>query len=52
MGVSYDQAKAKTSSSLTEQIQSQNNYLALLKQSWQDAKNNNDNFQEEILKSK
>ncbi len=50
MGVSYDQAKAKTSSSLTEQIQSQNNYLALLKQSWQDAKNNNDNFQEEILK--
>lgn len=49
MGVSYDQAKAKINSSLTEQIQSQSNYVSLLKQSWQDAKNNNDTFQAEIL---
>ena len=49
MGVSYDQAKAKTNSSLTEQIQSQSNYVSLLKQSWQEAKDNNDTFQAKIL---
>lgn len=50
MGVSYDQAKEKMNTSLTEQIQSQSNYVSLLKQSWQDAKDNNNTFQEEILK--
>lgn len=49
MGVSYDQAKAKTNNSLTEQIQSQSNYVSLLKQSWQEAKDNNDTFQAKIL---
>lgn len=49
MGVSYDQAKEKVNSSLTEQIQSQSNYISLLKQSWQDAKDNNNTFQAEIL---
>lgn len=49
MGVSYDQAKAKTDNSLTEQIQSQSNYVSLLKQSWQEAKDNNDTFQAKIL---
>lgn len=49
MGVSYDQAKAKVNSSLAEQISSQSNYITLLKQSWQDAKDSNNTFQEEIL---
>ena len=49
MGVSYDQAKAKVNTSLSEQIQSQSNYITLLKQSWQDAKNTNNTFQAEIL---
>ena len=49
MGISYDQAKIKVNSSLTEQIQSQSNYITLLKQSWQDARDTNNTFQEEIL---
>ena len=49
MGISYDEAKTKVNTSLTEQIQSQTNYVSLLKQSWQDAKNSNDTFQAEIL---
>lgn len=50
MGVSYDQAKNKTNSSLTEQINAQNNYVSLLKQSWQDATDNHDSFQANIIK--
>ena len=50
MSVSYDQAKNKTNSSLTEQINAQNNYVSLLKQSWQDATDNHDSFQANIIK--
>lgn len=50
MGVSYDQAKNKTNSSLAEQINAQNNYVSLLKQSWQDATDNHDSFQANIIK--
>lgn len=50
MSVSYDQAKNKTNSSLTEQIKAQNNYVSLLKQSWQDATDNHDSFQANIIK--
>ncbi len=49
MGISYDQAKEKTNASLTEQIQSQSNYVSLLRQSWRDAINSNDTFQANIL---
>lgn len=49
MGVSYDQAKEKTNSSLSEQIRSQSNYVQLLNQSWQDAVKNNDTYQSQIL---
>lgn len=50
MGVSYDEAKQKVNTSLTEQIESQQNYVSLLKQSLEDAKKNNDKYQEDILK--
>lgn len=50
MGVSYDEAKQKVNTSLTEQIGSQQNYVNLLKQSLEDAKKNNDKYQEDILK--
>lgn len=50
MSISYDQAKNKTNSSLTEQINAQNNYVSLLKQSWQDATDNHDSFQANIIK--
>lgn len=50
MGVSYDEAKQKVNTSLTEQIGSQQNYVDLLKQSLEDAKKNNDKYQEDILK--
>lgn len=49
IGVSYDEAKEKVNSSLNEQIQSQSNYISLLKQSWQEAKDSNDTFQADIL---
>lgn len=49
MGVSYDEAKTKVNTSLTEQIQTQTNYASLLKQSWEEAKANNDTFQADIL---
>lgn len=50
MGVSYDETKQKVNTSLTEQIGSQQNYVDLLKQSLEDAKKNNDKYQEDILK--
>lgn len=50
MGVSYDETKQKVNTSLTEQIESQQNYVSLLKQSLEDAKKNNDKYQEDILK--
>lgn len=50
MGVSYDDAKKKANSSLTEQITNQQNYVNLLKQLLEDAKKNNDKYQEDILK--
>ena len=49
MGISYDQAKNKTNTSLNEQISSQTNYVKLLKESLADAKSANDTYQEQIL---
>lgn len=49
MTTSYEEAKIKTDSSLSEQVKSQSNYVSLLKESLQDAKDNNDTFQEQIL---
>ena len=49
MGVSYDEAKNKASTTLTEQITSQNNYINLLKESWNEAASSHDGFQAQIL---
>ncbi len=51
MGISYDEMKNKTNSSLTEQINSQTNYVDLLRQSWRDAVFDNDTFQSQILQT-
>lgn len=51
MGNSYDNLKNKTNSSLTEQINSQTNYVDLLRQSWRDAVLDNDTFQSQILQT-
>lgn len=51
MGISYDQAKEKTNTSLTEQIKSQTNYVNLLNESWQNATKSNDTFQSQILET-
>lgn len=51
MGISYKQHESQVNSSLTEQINSQSNYVGLLKQSWQDAKKTNDTFQQQIIES-
>ena len=51
IGISYDEMKNKTNSSLTDQINSQANYVDLLKQSWNDAVANHDTFQSQILQT-
>lgn len=51
MGVSYDQAKEKANNSFACQVQSQTEYVELIKQNLQQAKENNDTFSQNILEN-
>lgn len=51
IGVSYDTLKQKTEQSIEQQVINQAEYVKMLKESWQEAVNNNDTFQAQILNS-
>lgn len=51
IGMSYDNAKNKTSASLAEQITQQAEYLTASKQAWTDAQKNHDEYLEGLTKS-
>lgn len=51
MGISYDQAKEKASTSLASQVQTQSSYVDLIEQNLQKAKDSNDKFTKNILET-
>lgn len=51
MGVSYDQAKEKANNSLASQVQAQSNYVDLIEQNLQKARDSNDKFTQNILET-